>query len=401
MRVLVAHPGTQHSARLARELEARGLLEKFWTGLGFAAGSPSAWLAGAASRLPGLHGLASRVIPGVPGRRIRQLPGVEIPALWRLRRDESASVIHRRNESFQARIPERDLREADAVIGFDTSSWLLAERAGRLGRPFFLDRTIAHPRAHERIMREIAAQHPDWAAASPVRPPELSRAEDAEHALARRVVVGSPFVARTLAEDGIPPEKVVINPYGVDWEQFAPTEVAPSPRPLRFLFAGSILARKGVPTLLEAWRSLGAGEAELWLAGYASETVRRLIVDQPGLRVLGPVPRGEMPAVYAQCDVFVLPTHFEGFSLAVLEALASGMPVITTPNSGAEAVISEPALGRLVAPGDRDQLTAALRDYLASPPDRSATRAAVARLKSQLSWEAYGDRWARLLRENT
>jgi glycosyltransferase involved in cell wall biosynthesis len=106
-----------------------------------------------------------------------------------------------------------------------------------------------------------------------------------------------------------------------------------------------------------------------------------------------------MPVLYAQCDVFVLPTYFEGFSLVVLEALAAGLPVITTPNSGAEDVITRPSLGRLVTAGHAEELIDALRTCTLNPPCRAEVINAVRELRPQLSWESYGDRWSQLLRE--
>lgn len=400
MHALLVHPGTQHARHLARELHVRGMLTEFWTGIGFAPGSLYGNLARAAGRLPGLHGLASRQVPGVPPERIHTTPLIELLALARLRWSESLPVIHHRNESFQQAIPDRVLRAAGAIIGFDTSSWILARRAAHFGRPLLLERTIAHPQAHDRIMRELAARYPAWGAAVEPRLPCVTAAEEAEHTLAHRIVVGSPVVARSLEEAGVAGSKICLNPYGVDWERFATPTMERKARPLRFLFAGSVNARKGVPLLLEAWRALPPGEAELWLAGRASEQVRKLIPALPGLRLLGGVPHQAMPAIYAQCDVFVLPTYFEGFSLVVLEALAAGLPVITTPNSGAESLLTDPALGRLIPAGDLEALVAALRHYAGNPPHRPDTVAAAGGLRERFSWGAYGDRWAQLLSES-
>ena len=119
----------------------------------------------------------------------------------------------------------------------------------------------------------------------------------------------------------------------------------------------------------------------------------------PGLKVRGLVPHADVPTLLASCDVFVLPSWLEGFSLTLLEALASGLPVISTPNSGATDLVTAPVLGRIVAPGSVEELLAALESHLASPPDRVAVRAACVPLRSRFSWEAYGDRWAALLQE--
>lgn len=402
LRVLLAHPGTQHSAQLARQLEARGVLGEFWTGIGFATdGGAGANAAAVLRRLPGLGGLASRVVSGVPGERLRTVPLNELRALWRLRRpNRTLAVIHERNAGFQRAIPDISIEESDAVIGFDTSSWLLARRSVAWGRPFYLERTIGHPQSLQALVRRVQSQYPDWADTAPARPEPVVAAERVEHDIAHRIVVGSGFVAETLIENGVDPARIRVNPYGVDWARFAAGPPARQGRPLRFLFAGSLLARKGLPVLLEGWRKLAPRDAELWLVGRAGPRERRLIPELPELRMVGPVPGAGMAGIYAKCDVLVLPTYFEGFSLTLLEAVAAGLPVIATPNSGAPQSLLEPPLGRGIETGSVDALVAAMRHYIDHPPNRAEIRAAAVPLRAEYSWEAYGERWTGLLRES-
>jgi glycosyltransferase involved in cell wall biosynthesis len=400
MQVLLAHPGTQHAPRLARELDRRGLLGSYWTGLAFGENSPGARVAALTRGWPGLSGLTSRIIPGVNPRRVHRLALNEIRALVRLKSGgESQNVIHERNRRFQEKIPAASLQANAAVIGFDTSSWILAERANLLGKPFWLDRTIGHPAASAGLLADLRRDFPGWSEPLVPRPPAVVTAEAREHELAHRVVVGSGFARDTLLQNGVPAAKVRVNPYGVDWTRFARTErAATGDGKLRFLFVGSLLGRKGVPYLLEAWRRLGPVAAELWLAG-SGAVDNNIDRELPGLRLLGRVPHSDIPALFAAADVFVLPSLFEGFSLTILEAVASGLPIIATPNTGAAEALRNPALGRLIPPGSVDELEAALRYYLANPPDHAAIRRLAAPLADIFSWEAYGDRWAALLAE--
>ncbi len=404
MRVLLAHPGTQHARRLARELERHSLLGEFWTGLALAEHSLAAALVARFPRLPRVMGLSNRIVPGIPAARLHRVPFNEIRAIARLSRGGDAlRILHERNEIFQDAIPDASLRACDAIIAFDTSAWRLAARSQALNRPLYLDRTIAHPAAFTRIEAELHRRYPEWCPPVEPRPGYVVAAEEMEHRLARRIVVGSSFARDTLVAEDIPAAKLRVIPYGVDWSRFATPPASSAARPLRFLFLGSHLARKGLPVLLDAWRACGAsrGKAELWLAGHCGERERRLIPELPGLRVLGLVPHTDVPALLAECDVFVLPSFLEGFSLALLEALASGLPVLSTPNSGAADLITDSVLGRVVTPGSVEALEAALEFYLAAPPDRAAVRAAAAPLAQRFSWQTYGDRWAALLHETS
>lgn len=402
-RVLLAHPGTQHAFRLARELDRLGLLGEFWTGLALRERGLTARLTDHIKFVPGLKGLASRVARQIDPAKLHTLPGNELRALWRLRRGhDSEAVIHERNRAFQAAIPAASLQRHKAVIGFDTSSWQIAARAHELGRPFLLDRTIAHPAYFSRLRHSLQQKYPAWFPPLAARPPAVTQAEAEEHALAQMIVVGSSFARETLLLEGIPAEKIRVNGYGVDWRRFAspalPVGMA-SNRPLRFIFLGSIIARKGIPVLLDAWRALGAqrGEAELWLVGSCDPDLRRLLPSLPGLKVLGRVPHQEVPALLSTTDVFVLPSLLEGFSLAMLEAIASGLPVIATPNTGAADALLAPILGRTIPAGDVEALADSMVSYIRQPPDRVAVIQASAPLAIRYSWESYARRWRELL----
>jgi glycosyltransferase involved in cell wall biosynthesis len=168
---------------------------------------------------------------------------------------------------------------------------------------------------------------------------------------------------------------------------------------MRFLFVGAVGARKGVPVLLDAWQRLAyaATNAELWIVGPCGARERALLPDAPGLRFLGQAPREKIPEIFASCDVFCLPSLSEGFALVLLEALAAGLPIVATPNTGAEQVVNRRALGTIVAAGDADALAGAIEQWRQAPPDRQEVRHAAAELRDIFSWTAYGNRWAEIL----
>jgi starch synthase len=400
MKVLLAHPGTQHSRHLARELARRDLLSKFCTSLGFGDGIGGS-LATALRKLPRLSGLGSRILSGVPASRISSRPMIELRALWKLRHGHDAlSVFHERNQTFQKGISDRAIRQSDAVIGFDTSSWILARRCNAHEIPFYLDRTIAHRSALHRIMADFAMQYPDWQSSKMPDATFVADAEQEEYDRSKRIVVGGQFARDTLVNEGVDPGKVIVNPYGVNWNQFAEVCRTSTKRPFRFLFAGSVIARKGVPVLLDAWREIQPTDAELWIAGSIGSRERGLIPDLPGLKILGQIQHGQMASVYADCDVFVLPSLFEGFGLVILEALAAGLPVISTPHTGAIETIVNDRLGRIVPVAEVRPLVSAMQQYLDMRPERILVKDEAIKLKEKFSWEAYGDRWEKLLTDD-
>jgi starch synthase len=248
-KVLLVHPGTQYSFRLAWQLERHGCLNRFWTGMAYV---PDTLLGRCIQRLPeGVkRQLSNRLLEGVPSEKISIRPFGEWWALHRLRAGhDGQTVVFKRNAAFQTSIPEQDLADSNVVIGFDTSSWLLAERAAALGRRFILDRSIGHPLSFERLLPALRQRYPEWVENFPPRHPDLLRAEEAEHRLADRVVVPSSFASETLVENGVPAHKITVIPFGVDLSAFRPTPRPNTSRLVRFIFLGALGVRKGVPVL--------------------------------------------------------------------------------------------------------------------------------------------------------
>ena len=399
MKTLVTHPGTQHSFRLAGQLERHGFLSRFCTGFAYV---PDSMLGRCIERLPMLlrKNFSNRRLEGVSIEKLRARPYVEWRALRRLRAgDDFQTVMFERNAAFQRWLPWQELRSCEAVIGFDTASWLLAERAATIGRPFLLDQSTGHPLSCQRLLSRLRREFPEWAEDMRPRLPELLLAEKAEHRRASRIVVASSFARRTLIENGVPDEKIVINPYGVDLGAFSP-EPRPDPsRLLRFLFLGSLGTGKGVPLLLKAWSSIETNNAELWLAGPLSERHKRLIPPLQGLRIIGKVPHRQLPGLLCLCDVLVLPSYFEGFGLVLLEALAAGMPIIATDATGAPDLITDGVEGYVIGVGDCEALRDKLLHFISSPSDLARMSPAARRCAERYPWEAYGDRWTDILRQ--
>lgn len=134
----------------------------------------------------------------------------------------------------------------------------------------------------------------------------------------------------------------------------------------RILFVGTWIDHKGIYYLVEAFKKVlvSIPEAQLTVAGTAlsEDLVRRYFPPeaQNRLNVKCFVTRGEMPDLYAQHDVFVLPSLMEGMPLALLEAMASGMPVVTTESCGMVDVVEDSHTGLLVPPGDAESLSQAI-----------------------------------------
>jgi alpha-maltose-1-phosphate synthase len=398
--VLLVHPGTQYSYQLARQLARHNKLGEFWTGLAIAKESWAMPVIETCLPYSWRRRLGNRIVYDVPAKRVRRKPFIGLKAVYQLRRGRSSQLVfHETNGEFQKKIKNSTLKKASAVIGFDTASWILARRAQEMGKPFFLDRSTSHPVVNDSVLQSVVRRFPEWQPDFEARISQVLHSESQEHHLATRIIAASSFTKRTLISQGIAADKIVVNPYGVDTRKFHPASRRRAERPLRFLFLGSVSARKGIPLLIEAWRSLNLKGCELWIVGPITPQASSLIPSLPGLKVFGKYPHEELPGLLRQCDVLVFPSYCDGFGLVLLEALASGLPVITTEATAGPDLIQNGVEGLIIQSGDLDELCRSIKYFADDPAKLQGMSEAARRCAEKFTWDAYGDRWNHLLEE--
>jgi UDP-glucose:(heptosyl)LPS alpha-1,3-glucosyltransferase len=196
---------------------------------------------------------------------------------------------------------------------------------------------------------------------------------------------------------------VHVIPNGVDLERFSPRTTPHSPRTPRLLLVGA-LDRKGLATAIRALAMMTA-RCELVAIGAGDRERYRLLAAQAGVgnRVRIEPPRGDIAAAFAEADVFVLPTRYEPFGMVIAEALASGVPVVTTSRAGAAELIRDAVNGFTVEdPDDVTGFAAALEHVVGASPERRAAMAAAARESVRdLGWDRIARRVLEVYRSLT
>jgi glycosyltransferase involved in cell wall biosynthesis len=186
-------------------------------------------------------------------------------------------------------------------------------------------------------------------------------------------VAWSHWARQSLVRDyGCPEDDVVVIPPGIDLDLFVPGER--SHELPRILFVGGDFVRKGGDLLLRVFRSHLRGRAELVLV------TRDPVPEEPGVFVHGNVQANSdaLRQLYATSDIFALPTRADCYSLVCMEALAAGMPVVTTRIGGIPDLVLESGTGHLIDVDDEQALTNALMS-LVDDPARRRTMAQAAR----------------------
>jgi len=211
-----------------------------------------------------------------------------------------------------------------------------------------------------------------------------------EAQLADLVLVPSTAIAESLARRGVPADRIRVVPYAADTRRFRPSPDWPRRGTgCTFLFAGGISVRKGVHDLLRAWKLAARPGWRLRLLGSTPRDPGPLgpLLDQPGVELAGRVPHSEVPEAMAEADAFAFPSLFEGSAVVTYEALASGLPLVTTAAAG--SVARHGVEGLIVPPGDVEALAAAIERLGNDPEFRAASSAAARQRALEFDWPRY------------
>jgi glycosyltransferase involved in cell wall biosynthesis len=230
-----------------------------------------------------------------------------------------------------------------------------------------LMRGSAHIGAQDDLLREEEAR-----SGEPVNRPSawMVERELREYRLADQIVVLSSFARRTFLERGFDAGRVSTLPLGVDASAFQASQAARGARvqrilggePLRVLYVGALSFRKGLLDLVRAAQALQNERVRFTLVGPILDETRRLLADVgTGVQVCGKVPQSDLPALYAAADVFLFPTIEDGFGMVLTQASASGLPIVTTPNSAGPDFIAEGESGWIVPIRDSEAIADRLR----------------------------------------
>jgi glycosyltransferase involved in cell wall biosynthesis len=232
------------------------------------------------------------------------------------------------------------ISDADIFHGWTGQALFSMRRAKAKGQITFLERPNSHPLAMAMIMQEEYKKY-----SVDVRPMEssllaiqLRECDEADF-----VIVPSHFAYQSFLKHDFDARKLLLIPFGVDVEKFKPDTSSVKSDIFRVVFVGHIGLRKGVHYLLEAWSQLKLRDAELVVVGWTHpDALDEILAKYQNLPNVSIKDFADEPDVfYHQASVFVFPSIEDGFALVVLEAMACGLPVIVTENTGAKDVVSD------------------------------------------------------------
>jgi glycosyltransferase involved in cell wall biosynthesis len=341
--------------------------------------------------------LERRYNPGVPGALVRQLLFSGLSSFLLEQVKSALFSWHRK----AIRWNDSRLGDVAGDLARRTNSLLLSysyygyHAFRSYGQPGVLFQLHPHPLSVRRILEQELADHPDCAE-SLRKEWELSLpAEDfrrlvAEPQMAKQFLAASSFTRQTLIENGAAPEAIRVVPYGVDLERFLPPDqTAGIGGPLRLLFVGTINQRKGIKYLLKALRLLGRAPVELMVCGRAVDDLSIFEPFRQQVTVRRSVSFAELTEAYRQADLFVFPSVAEGFAQVLLEALASGLPILSTTHTAAPDLIEEGREGFVVEPRRPDQIAERIEWALEHRRELRGMKFAARRRAERFTWHRF------------
>ena len=367
MKVCVSSAGRFWTFDLARQMERQGYLSRLYTGY-------PRWK-----------------VDGLPRDKVRTFPWLFAPVMAAGRvglhdlQRRMQGIVARSFDSWAARSLEPcDVFQSLSSFGLE-SHRVAKERYGALT---VCDRGSSHILYQDEVMAEEYAR---WGLRYRPVDPGIVERELGEYEFCDLIAVPSEFVRRTFIQKGVPESKLVKLPYGVDLELFRPAPKEDNV--FRVIYVGAMSLRKGLPYLLEAIAGADIPQLDLWLVGDTAPDVHSFLAKYEGrYRYFGVVPRHELYKYYSQASVFVIASIEEGLALVQAQAMACGLPVIATTNTGAEDLFSDGVEGFIVPIRSPEAIREKLTFLYEHPGGRNEmAESALRKAQSWGGWDRYGN----------
>ena len=281
-------------------------------------------------------------------------------------------------------------------MGFATEAFEIAERTGKLK---IVDAISSHPTSFFGFWQRECDL---WYPGKEVGWPRMMMARS-NRELERADLISCPsiFVRDSMLYNGIPESKCFLNPYGVDTSTFTPRTVVPE-KP-RFICVGTLCLRKGHQYLFRAFEKVRKvlPDAELVCVGgdYPDFKLEKKRWEGT-FKHYQNIPDAELARALRESTAFVFPSNEEGFAKAIIEGMASGLPIIATYQSGATTLVEDGVAGIIVAARNVNQIAEAMIRVATNREENERMgRAAYERGAKNNSWGDFADRLIKICGE--
>ena len=277
------------------------------------------------------------------------------------------------------------MRKADVTIAMSGEFNRSMKKAKRDGAIIICERGSKHIIDQKRILDSNPSIKVSQISDANVRRELMS------YGLADYIAVGAKHVETSFLKRGFPKERLFLNPYGVDLDDFYPMDNVS--KEYDFIMVGTWSYQKGCDLIVEAIRRTNYTFLHVGAIG-----------DLPfpadcQFQHIPPVDQRELYKYYAKAKVFVLPSRQDGLAMVLVQAVACHLPIIASPDGGAcdiKEIVANPDCISIIDDFSADALLVKMEDMLVFY-DQLSNRDYAGDALNELSWEAYGNRYAKFL----
>lgn len=402
-RVIVAHPGKQHSYRLANALKNINLLDKYITTVYY-------------NEKRFLYKILNLILKNSDNQlrmksrcseeltdKVKQICEIRGLFLLLLQRIDKSKILYGKwdvvNKKFSEKVAKYCLlKKVDALVLYDTNGLpgfsILKQSNEKIIK--IMDVSIAARNYTKMIYSKeankdgrISLEFKKY-----LKEYENNRAFNKfidEINYVDHFLVPSNFVKQSLIYNNVDEKKIHVVPYGVDVQSIDIKKYKEKSKDdkIKFIFSGTLSQRKGIGYLLEAIKQLNDERIELILAGSQNGDDQLYKEYSDYYTYVGFVTHDKMMKLFQSSDVYIFPTMSEGFSLTILEAMACGLPVITTPNSGSEGVVINGKNGFLIEAGSVEEIKSKIKWILKNKDEIAILGKEARKTAENFTWDIY------------
>lgn len=370
MKGSIANPGVgPHVQATLTAYKEQGLLDTFYTTLYHKSGTPFGQFL--KKYLPAFSKqLQRREIKDLENSNVKSISSCELLRMISVRMFSPATTdfIWEYGElAFDQWVANQLTHQIQWIHSYEHCSLVTLQQAKKLGIKSFYEQPSQHFSFFEKTAKEQLQKYPELKSAETLllvdqKSERRNQRRAQELNICDYIICNSTFTKRTLTEANVPSEKIITIPLAFpDCIKYIPKRSI-SEKTI-FICAGNQSLRKGTYLLYKAWQKCNfkATEAELWLVG----SNQLPLIVRAGLgeevKFIPNLPYADLMQLFTQAHVLVLPTLADGFGMVITEAMAQGLPVITTYNSGGPDIITEGKNGFLLEAGNIEQLANKLK----------------------------------------
>ncbi len=303
-----------------------------------------------------------------------------------LRRDKDLQLWFL--EQFDDQVTKYIQPDFDIFVGWSGANFRSLQRAKGMGIKTIVERGSSHMRYQTEILKQ---EYEKWGLKFTATHSGIYEREILSYDEADKIAIPSFFVKRSFLEQGVPEDKLIHIPYGTSLSEFYPEKK--NDNIFRIIHCGSISIRKGIQYLLQAFYELNLPNAQLWLVGTLAPEIESFLNKYQSKNIIlkGKYPQNQLRFLYSQCSVFCLASIEDGFGMVIPQAMACGLPIIHTTNTGGEDIVREGIDGFCISIRDVNALKDKITFLFENQDEREKMGAnALKRARQSLSWEQYG-----------